>query len=312
MANSIEKAKIYQSELDKQMVAEAVTGWMEANAGLVVYNGGSEVKIPKITMDGLGSYSRTDGYPAGSVTLAYETMTMTQDRTQSFNLDAMDCSESNIDSLAGKVMGDFQRVHVAPEIDSYRLSALYAKAAAANRLHSAFTPTKSNVLDALKEDIAGVQDVIGENIPLVVHISLKVAALFDTSDALSRQLNVTDFESGSVKLRVKAIDEIPLLRTPSARMKTAYVFKDGSTDSGFAPQEEVKTENVVTTPAAKQINWIIMARSAPIAVSRADTIRIFDPLTWQKANAWHIDYRRYHDLWVPDNQVATLCANVGA
>ena len=90
MANSIEKAKIYQSELDKQMVAEAVTGWMEANAGLVVYNGGSEVKIPKITMDGLGSYSRTDGYPAGSVTLAYETMTMTQDRAQSFNLDAMD------------------------------------------------------------------------------------------------------------------------------------------------------------------------------------------------------------------------------
>ena len=58
MANSIEKAKIYQSELDRQMVAEAVTGWMEANAGLVVYNGGSEVKIPKITMDGLGSYSR--------------------------------------------------------------------------------------------------------------------------------------------------------------------------------------------------------------------------------------------------------------
>ena len=252
MANSIEKAKIYQSELDRQMVAEAVTGWMEANAGMVVYNGGSEVKIPKITMDGLGSYSRTDGYPAGSVTLAYETMTMTQDRAQSVNLDAMDCSESNIDSLAGKVMGDFQRVHVAPEIDSYRLS------------------------------------------------------------ALSRQLNVTDFESGSVKMRVKAIDEIPLLRTPSARMKTAYVFKDGSTDSGFAPQEEVKTENVVTTPAAKQINWIIMARSAPIAVSRADTIRIFDPLTWQKANAWHIDYRRYHDLWVPDNQVATLCANVGA
>ena len=43
MANSIEKAKIYQSELDKQMVAEAVTGWMEANAGLVVYNGGSGV-----------------------------------------------------------------------------------------------------------------------------------------------------------------------------------------------------------------------------------------------------------------------------
>lgn len=315
MVNSIEKAKIYQKELDRQIVADAATGWMEANAGQVIYHGGDEVKIPKIVMDGLGDYDRGSGYPEGSVTLSYQTMTMTQDRGTSFNIDAMDCDESGLDGLAGTVMGEFQRVHVIPEIDSYRLSKLYALAAGANRVHTAFTPTKSNVLDTLKADIAAVQDEIGENIPLVVHISLPVAALFDSSDALSRQLNATEFESGEVKLKVKAIDNIPLLRTPSARMKTAYTFFTGAETTpkfGYEAQAEVKTGDTVTTPAAKQINWIIMARNAPIAVSRTDTIRIFDPSVYQKANAWHLDYRKYHDLWVPANKLPALYANVGA
>ena len=46
MANSIEYAKIYQSALDKVYKATAKTGWMEANAGMVKYNGGNEIKIP--------------------------------------------------------------------------------------------------------------------------------------------------------------------------------------------------------------------------------------------------------------------------
>ena len=34
MANVLEYAKIFQQELDKQVVAQATSGWMEANAGL--------------------------------------------------------------------------------------------------------------------------------------------------------------------------------------------------------------------------------------------------------------------------------------
>jgi len=47
MANVLEYAKIFMQELDKQVVAQATSGWMEANAGLVKYNGGDEVKIPE-------------------------------------------------------------------------------------------------------------------------------------------------------------------------------------------------------------------------------------------------------------------------
>jgi len=53
-------------------------------------------------------------------------------------------------------------------------------------------------------------------------------------------------------------------------------------------------------------------RHAPIAISKTEVLRIFDPLTNQALNAWQIDYRKYHDLWVLDNQKEGLWANVGA
>lgn len=46
---------------------------MDANAGQVKYTGGDEVKIPKISLVGLGNYDRDKGFKQGSVTLSYET-----------------------------------------------------------------------------------------------------------------------------------------------------------------------------------------------------------------------------------------------
>ena len=42
---------------------------MDANAGQVIYNGGSEVKIPKMSVQGLGDYDRDNGYQQGGVTV---------------------------------------------------------------------------------------------------------------------------------------------------------------------------------------------------------------------------------------------------
>ena len=72
MPNSIQYASVFQTVLDNQAVAASVTGWMDANAGLVIYNGGKDIKIPKMSLDGLGDYNRTNGYDRGSVTVVYE------------------------------------------------------------------------------------------------------------------------------------------------------------------------------------------------------------------------------------------------
>ena len=65
--NTIQTAAVIQSELDKAAVEQATSGWMEVNSNLVKYNGGSEVKIPELSMDGLADYDRQNGFVAGGV-----------------------------------------------------------------------------------------------------------------------------------------------------------------------------------------------------------------------------------------------------
>ena len=85
--NTIQTAAVIQSELDKAAVEQATSGWMEVNSSLVKYNGGSEVKIPELSMDGLADYDRQNGFVAGGVNFKYQTKTMTQDRGRSFSFD---------------------------------------------------------------------------------------------------------------------------------------------------------------------------------------------------------------------------------
>jgi len=306
MANVLEYAKIFMQELDKQVVAQATSGWMEANAGLVRYNGGNEVKIPVISMDGLGNYDRANGFVEGAVNLTYETKTLTQDRGRTFMLDRMDVDETNFVATAANVMGEFQRTKVIPEIDAYRYSKIATDAITKSAASGGYTPAASDILTKLKADIYSIYDVAGE-VPLVIIMSMTVAAILENSTELAKQLSVIDFTQGQVKTSVRGIDNNPIIKVPSTRMKTKYVFYDGKsqgqTTGGFTP-------DTTGISPAKNINWIIMPRTAPIAVSKTDNIRIFEPNLNQKADAWKIDYRKYHDLWIKDNQFAAIKVNI--
>ena len=70
--NTMQYASVFMTELDKQLVEKSTTGWMEDNAAQVQYNGGAEVKIPKMTMSGLGDYDRNSGFAQGAVAVTYD------------------------------------------------------------------------------------------------------------------------------------------------------------------------------------------------------------------------------------------------
>lgn len=304
MANTLEYAKIFQAELDKAAVEQASSGWMELNDKLVKYNGGSEVKIPKLDMDGLADYDRQNGFVEGSIDLSWQTKTMTMDRGRQFTFDEQEVNDTNFVLTASSVMGEFQRTKVIPEIDAYRYSTLAALAMEKERAKYGYTPEESTILKALYADLAEVQDAVGDDTPLIVTMATPVAALFDLNTNLAKNLSVTDFRQGDITLKVKSVNgQHPIIRVGSGRMKTSYLFNDGTssdqTKGGFAPAED-----------AKNINWIICPRTAPIAVSRTDKVRIFDPETYQKKRAWAMDYRKYHDLWVLENKMNAILVNI--
>lgn len=298
--NTIEYGQVLQTALDKRAVADLTSGWMDANAGQVNYEGGKEIKIPKVSLSGLKDYDRDNGYTMGSVTLEYEIKTMTMDRGTSFQLDAMDVNESNFIANASTVAGEFQRTQVIPEVDAYRYSKI-AALAQANKVE--YTPDAATIYEALVSDIAKVEDIVGENEEIIVVINSLVKSQLEKLRDFERHVSVDEFVKGELKTKVKKINDAALLPVPSARMKDAYIFADGKT-------EGQKEGGFKADADAKQINWIVLPRRAPIAVSKQDKMKIFDPDTYQKADAWFIGYRRYHDLWIKDNMLETIIPNV--
>ncbi len=303
--NTLQYSQQFQTVLDAQMLAGATSAFMEANAGQVKYDGGDTVHIPEISMQGLAKYDRDEGFNQGSVTLKFNPYKMTQDRGRTFQLDSMDVNETNFVATAGTVMGEFQRTQVIPEIDSYRYSKIAALATAENKVTTGFTPAVATILEKLEAEITEIQDVVGEDEGLIIVMSTKLRTILNNSDKFNRYLNVAEFKNGSVNTTLKSFNDIPILGVPSARMKTAYVFNDGKTANQQAGGFKADT-------AAKDINWIIMPQSAPIAVSKTDKVRVFTPELNQKADAWKIDYRKYHDLWIPKNRFAAIRVNTGA
>lgn len=303
--NTLATATNFQKALDLLAVREAVTGWMEANAGQVIYNGGAEVKIPKMNVQGLGDYDRDNGYQMGSATLEYETKKMTQDRGRKFQLDSMDVDETNFVATASSVMGEFQRTQVIPEIDAYRLSKIATEAINANvagMVQYGYTPGAANTsaLRKVKEGIAAIRD-LGYNGPLVVHAT--DTFVLELELELANKISVVDFKKGGIVTKVPAIDDVPIIPTPANRMVTAIKLNDGKT----AGQEKGGFEKGAT---AKDINFEIMPLKTPLAISKQDKMRIFDPNTYQKADAWAMDYRRFHDLWILENKLNSIYVSI--
>ncbi len=300
--NTLEFSKLFMQALDREILEKSTSGWMEDNAGQVIYHGGDEVKIPILTTDGAGDYDRDNGFVQGSVTLKYQTKVMTQDRGRTFQLDAMDVDESNFIANASNTVSEFQRMHMIPEIDAYRYSSIAAQAMAKNR-NTVYTPQPDDILSKLMEDITTIRDVAGADTELIVTMPITVQNILSSSKEISKWIDVGSFSQGSIHRKVKTIDGNTIIAVPSTRMKTAYTFYDGKT----AGQE---AGGFVTAENAQDINWIICMRNVPIAISKTDVTRVFDPMTNQKANAWKIDYRKYHDLWILDNAMSGLWVNV--
>lgn len=302
--NTIEYSKLMQKKLDQAVVIGATSGWMEANAGQVIYNGGDEVKIPTMTTAGLADYDRDNGFVQGGITLKYNTHKMTQDRGRTFQIDRMDLDESGFVATSANLIKVFQTEHVIPEIDAYRYSTIADIAIKANQSESTAL-TADNALTKIREHIRAVQDIVGDDVPLILTMSTKTRALIEDSPKIGKSINVADFKQGGMNFKVKSLDESVIRIAPSSRLKTKYEILDGTTSGQEAGGLKAAAD-------AKDINWIITPQRVPIAISKTDKLRVFEPDTNQKADAWKIDYRKYHDLWIKENDKKIIFVCVGA
>ena len=301
MANTINYAQVFNSVLDEKFAILSRTNYMEQNANGIVWQGGRKIQVPKLTLQGLGTVSGCT-IPDGDYTFQYEEFQLQWDRGRKFSIPRYAVDETNFALTVGNIMGEFMRQHIVPEVDKLRLSTVATKAITAGNVTYAGS-SLATPLASLLDDIANVQDKIGEDVQLYIAVAQTIKTQIMKSSEITKYLSVRDFEIRSINMQVDAINDQYLIGVPSSYMKSAFTAYDGTT----AGQTN---GGVVPADGAVNVNWLITASNACVAVGYPRVEKVIDPDTNQQGDCWLVAFRIYHGIIVPDNKLDGVWVNL--
>lgn len=282
MANAITKFKNYTDQLDEVYKYASVTNVLDGDMTLVKEGANAnQIVIPKMSLDGLGNYSRSTGYVEGSATLTNETVTFNYERGRTFIIDAMD-DEETAGVAFGKLASEFIRTKVAPEIDAFRF-ATYAGKSGISKVGTGTALTSgADVLSAL----ITAQNTMDEN-----EVDINNRYLFITPTLYNLMMNVDTTKSKAILDGFASIQKVP-----QSRFYTAIDLKDGTTSGeeagGFAKSS-----------SAADINFMIIEKSALLQYPKHIVNKVISPEENQTADAWKFFYRSYGLADVYENKV---------
>ena len=106
--------------IDEVYQQASVSGCLNSGCRMVrAGHNAKEILIPKISVTGLGDYTRNVGYKTGAITYEFETKTFNYDRRIRLFADVMDVEEAGVNDCFVKAGAELQRTRVAPEADAF-------------------------------------------------------------------------------------------------------------------------------------------------------------------------------------------------
>lgn len=282
MANSIEYAKRFVPVIDRIYKNGSYTAGLDSKTELD-FTGVNEVKILKITTTGLGDYSRTNGYPKGDITVAWETITLQEERGKELSIDRMD-NEETLGTAFGEVTSQFISQFVNPELDAYR----FAKYAQTTGVTTATgTLTKDNIIAAIDTAILAMDNAEVPVESRVLYISTNLRPAF--SQAVSRQYA----GESAISNVVDSYNGIPIVYVVPTRFYDKITLNSGASSYGYAKAADGVDLNfmLVHTPDVMQAVKFAMPK-------------VFTPDENQDKDMWKFQLRIYHDAYIYDNKVA--------
>lgn len=285
MANSITKFKKYIDLLDEVYKNASKTADLDGDTTLVRAGANTnEIVIPKISMDGLGDYSRNSGYTSGDVTLTNETVTFNYDRGRSFTVDAMD-NEETAGLAFGKLSSEFIRTKVVPEVDAFRF-ATYAGITGISTVDGATLSTGADVLTALvtAQSTMDNDEVPEEN--RILYITPTLYNLIYSVDTTKSKEVLNSFSK--------------IVKVPQARFYTAIDLYDGSTSG------ETAGGFVKDSTNGKDINFMIIHKDAVLQYPKHVVNKAISPDENQDSDGWKFAFRSYGLADAYDNKVAGI------
>ena len=292
MANSITIFKKYIDLLDEVYKQQAKTAILDGDNSLVQAGSNThEIVIPKISMDGLGDYSRNGGYVDGDVTLTNETVAFNYDRGRAFTVDAMD-NEETAGVAFGKLASEFIRTKVVPEMDAFRF-AQYAGTSGISKVATGATlSTGADVISALR---VGTTKMDEDEVPMEDRHLFITPTLYGL---------IQDLDTTKSKEVLNRFADVTLV--PQSRFYTAIDLYDGKTDNTASSGANEKPGGYVKATAGKDINFMIIHKPALLQYTKHTVSKVITPDENQTADAYKFPYRAYGLADVYENKVAGI------
>ena len=280
MANTIISAEKFVDIIDNVYKKASLTAVLDTPS-TPDFSGANTVKVMKVTTTGLGDYSRQDGYAKGNASLNWETLKLTEDRSAELGVDRMD-NEETLGLAFGTLMNSFMSENVAPEVDAYRFMK-YSKAANIGSASATLADGEA-VVKAVRAAITAMDEA-------EVPAEDRILFITPTLHGLVQDLDTT--KSREVFNRFAAVVEVP-----QTRFYTDITLNSGSDAWGYTKGAD-----------AKDINFLVVAKSAVVQATKMALPKIFDPDTNQDKDEWKFQYRLYHDAFVYENKAKGIYAH---
>lgn len=271
MANNIALAKKFIPLLDEVFAVSALSAMLDSDAALAREGANvGEIQIPKMTLQGLATYSRATGYVAGDATLAWETVPFNYERGRKFSIDRMD-DEETLKVAFAKLAGEFLRTKVVPEIDAFRFST-YAGLAGTKVEADLTKDTIVAALDAadVVQDDAGVPKE-----GRILLVTPTIYAAMKNSGAASRFVPA----GAGINRNFESWDSMPVVKVPQDRFYTAIDLAANGA-GGYAK-----------SAGGKKLNFMVAHPAAVLQFTKNALPKIISPDDNQDADAWIFGYR---------------------
>lgn len=210
----------------------------------------------------------------------------------------MDVDETNLVLEMANLTNTFENEQVIPETDSYVYSKLYAEATKYKDSGAKVDTTvldKTNILDWFDDRMGEMDDLGVPEEGRELRLTSDMYKLLKKADAIQRTLDVS--KANNIDRRVHSIEDVKIIKVPSARFKTAYNFTDGC----------------VADETAKQINIMLCHPSCQVSRQKYSYINVFTPgHDSRTADKYLYQNRKFWDSFMIENKACGMAFNVEA
>lgn len=292
-------AEQFERELQQKYSRELTSYALTQSNPNVKFINAQTIKLPRMTVSGYKDHDRNSiGFNTGSVSNDWEPKKLSFDRDIEIPIDPMDVDETNLVVETANIQNVFETEQAIPEKDSYRYSKLYSEAvayASKGAVVDTTALTSENVLEWFDRMMEAMDD---NSVPAEGRI-LYCTPAFNTMLKNAKEIYRTiDARSdGGIDRRVTALDDVEIVKVPSARLKTKYDF----------------TEGCVPADDAKQINAILVHPSCVISRDKYAYMKLFTPGSDSRTSDKYVYQNRYYtDTFLIENKACGVAMNVEA